>query len=124
MANHDNLDEGDVITPNRTADESFTKKAVSESGRASNQLRELTKKLTDFEDRNAEEPVTSEETSQLAYAAFLADLPTKEKIFDTSEDERKALYKRMTPGLAGLMRVLITADQPTMMPEPAKPQFP
>ena len=125
LAERDNLDEGDVIIPNRMADESFTKeKAISESAHVSNQLGDLAKKLTDFADKNAKEPVTSEETSQLAYAAFLADLPTLEKIFDTSEDERKALYKRMTPGLARLMRVIITADQPTMMPKPAKRQFP
>ena len=34
------------------------------------------------------------------------------------------MYKRMTPGLARLMRVIITAEQPTRMPKPAKPQFP
>ena len=54
----------------------------------------------------------------------MADLPTSEKIFDASENEREALYKRMTPGLARLARAIITANQPTMMPKPAKPQFP
>ena len=125
VAEHDDLDEEDVIIPNRMATRSYTKeKAMSESAHVSDQLKTLTKKISDFVDKNAKEPITSEEMSQLAYAAFLADLSTLEKIFDASEDERKALYKRMTPGLARLMRVIITANQPTMMPKPAKPQFP
>ena len=125
ITNHDNLDEGDVIIPNRMADESFAKeKAASETGHVCNQLKGIAKKLTDFANRNAKEPVASEETSQLACATFLADLPALAKIFDASEDERKALYKRTAPGLARLARVIITADQPAMMPKPAKPLLP
>ena len=118
-------DEDDVLIPNQMAAQSFTKeKPRDESADVSDQLKALTKKISDFVDKNVKEPITSEELSQLAYAAYLADLATMEKIFDATEDERKALYKRMTPGLARLMRVIISANQPTMMPKPAKPQFP
>ena len=93
-----NLDADDVIMPNRVAEESSTKeKEADETSHVSNQLKELTKKLTDFADRNVKERITNEKTSQLAYAASLADLPTLGTLFDTSDDERKALYKRMTP---------------------------
>ena len=122
---NDDLDEDDVMIPNRMAAQSYTKeKPRSESAHVSDQLKALTKKISDFVDKNVKEPITGEELSQLAYAAYLADLTTMEKIFDTTEDERKALYKRVTPGLARLVRVIITANQPTMMPKPAKPQFP
>ena len=44
---------------------------------------------------------------------------------DTSGDEREALYKKMTPGLARILRVLIAAEpEKTRIPKPAKPQSP
>ena len=68
LAEHDDLDEDDVIIPNRMAARSYTKeKAMSESAHVSDQLKALTKKISDFVDKNAKEPITSEEMSQLAY---------------------------------------------------------
>ena len=51
--------------------------------------------------------ITNESTSQLTYKACLADLFTLEDISDTTNDEKKALNKRMTPGMARLIRVII-----------------
>ena len=68
-----NLDADDVIMPNRVAEESFTKdKEADETSHVSNQLKELTKKLTDFADRNAKEPVANEGTSQFGACSFLS----------------------------------------------------
>ena len=62
-----NLNEDDVILSNRTPGGSFTKEEeIDETGHVTNQLKELTKQLADFADRNAKEPITNEEMSQLA----------------------------------------------------------
>ena len=92
IANQENnLDEDDAMPPNRTAGDSFAKeKDNDEYGHVSNQWRALAKKLTDFADQNAKEPISNEEMSQLAYAAFLADLSALEKISRATDDERKA----------------------------------
>ena len=75
-----NLDEGDVMLPNRMADESSTKENDNGgNSHVGNQLKAPAKKLADFAGRNAKEPFSNEETSQLAYAAFLADLSALEK---------------------------------------------
>ena len=93
-----NLDEGDVMPSNRMADESFAEeKDNDENSQVSNQPKALTKKLTDFADRNVKESITNGEMSQLAYAAFLADLYTIEKISDTTDDERMATQQELTP---------------------------
>ena len=55
----------------------------------------------------------------------MVDLSTFAKIVDTTNDERKPVQKRMTQGLARILRVIITAEHPkTQMPKRTKPQFP
>ena len=75
-----NLDEDDAMLSNRMAGESLTKeKGDDEKSRASHQVKAPAKKLADFADQNAKEPIPNEELSQLAYAALLPDLPALEK---------------------------------------------
>ena len=118
-------DDEDAVSPSRRVSVSPTRGKQDEETHAGERVKALAKKSPDFADGSVKEDMSMEDLTQVAFAACLADLTTFGKILDSADDGRKALYRRMTPGLARVLRVIVTAEHPkTQMPEPAKPQCP
>ena len=112
-----NLDEEELITPNRQADITPPGERVGEH------VETPAKVFPDLMDTKLSAEVLMAAIMQLALAARAADVVAWEEMTDLSEEGRKRLRNRLPPGQARFLRELITADQPkTQMPKPAKPQ--
>ena len=62
---------------------------------------------------------------QIASTACAADSGALEEIWDTRADGREGLFTQVTPGAAGLLRLVITAEEhPTQMWKPPEPSSP
>ena len=107
------------MAPNRWVSESPTKDKHDEEVYVGEQKKTLPGNSEDFADGRVGENISMEGLKQVAYAARLA------KISETTAAKRKAVYTRMAPGLAKILGVIITTEQPkTRMLEPASLPFP